>query len=288
MPLDHLLRHVLLVPAGIGLVVALALWMGGKAAWPRWIGLLFAAAFAAALLVGPNFSSHLPPRSADDLLPLAAALFAVFSLIHLGAGATGSRRLLLDGAVLLPPSAWIAWLTASQVQAYYRWNAFALAGVVILATLGGVVSALLHREVARKHPAPGVIAGWLITATGASLALILGRTARGAEFAGTLCAVLGPAFVMALLRGREARAEAFAVPVAGALYAVLLFGVLQGELIWISAALLILLSSAAGLLQLRSRSTWTLIGALGFVSLLPAAAAVFMSLMKSEAGSPAS
>lgn len=287
MPLDLLLRHVLLVPAGIGLAVALAVWLRGPNSWPRWSGPLFGAAFAAALLLGPNFSSALPPRSADAWLPLAALLFAAFSLIRLEPAAAGRRRLLLDGAVLLPPAAWIAWLAAGEVREYYGWNGLMLAGVVALLALGGAASALLHRAVAQKHPAPGVLAGWLITGIGASFALLLGRFARGAEYAGTLCAVLGPLFVLALLRGREARAADLAAPIAGALYAILLLGVLQAELIWISAALLILLSPAAGLLNLRSRSTLTVVGALSLVSLLPAAAAVFMSLMKSEAGAPA-
>jgi hypothetical protein len=88
--------------------------------------------------------------------------------------------------------------------------------------------------------------------------------------------------VLALLRGGDRRAEPYAAPVAGALYAALLYAVLQAELIWISAALLVLLAPAAGLLNLRSRSAWTLVGALGFVTLLPAAAAVFLSLMKAE------
>lgn len=287
MPLEHLLRHVLLVPAGIGLSVALALWFFARGAWPRWLGLVLGAAFAAAVLIGPNFSSRLPPASADALLPLTALLFAAFGLMRVTGVATGWRQHALQGAVFLPPAAWVAWLTASQVQEHYGWNSWQLAGVVLLATLGGAASVLLHRALAQKHPAPGVFAAWMITATGASVALILGRTARGAEFAGTLCAVLSPAFLVVMLRGRDARAEAFAAPVAGALYAVLLFGVLQGEMIWISAPLLILLSPAAGLLNLRSRSTWTVIGALSLVSLLPAAAAIFMSLMKAEAGSPA-
>lgn len=287
MPIEHLLRHVLLMPAGIGLVVALALWFGGRAGWPRWSGLLLGVTFAAALIASPNFSSTVPPRSADALLPLAALLFAAFALIPTGGGAPGPKAWLREGAPLLLPAAWIAWQTASPVQDFYGWNGFVLAGVVLVAAAGGSASALLHRAVARKHPAPGVLSAWTITATAASVALVLGRTARGAEFAGTLCAVLLPTILVTLLRDREARAEAFAAPIAGALYAVLLFGVLQGEMIWISAPLLILLAPAAGLLNLRSRSTWTVIGALSLVTALPGIAAVFMSLMKSEAGSPA-
>lgn len=288
MPLEHLLRHVLLVPAGIGLSVALALWFFGQGAWPRWLGVVFGIAFAAAVLVGPNFSTRMPPTSADALLPLTALIFAAFALLRFEGSAQGWRRHARQGLAFLPPSAWVAWTTASQVQDYYGWTTLQLTGVILAATLAGAASVLLHRAVARQHPAPGVFTAWMITGTGASLALILGRTARGAEFARTLCAVLGPAFLVVALRGREARAEVLAAPIAGALYAVLLFGVLQGEMIWISAPLLVLLAPAAGLLHLRSRSTWSVIGALGFVSLLPAAAAVFMSLMKAEAGSPAS
>jgi len=275
------------MPAGIGLAVALSLWIGGRAGWPRWAGLVLGAAFAAALIAGPNFGTALPPRSAEELLPLAALLFAACALIPARGGAPGPRAWLREGAPFLLPAGWIAWQTAGPVQEYYGWSALRLAGVVLLAAAGGAASALLHRAVARKHPAPAVIAAWTVTATAASVALLLGRTALGAEFAGTLCATLFPAFLVALLRDREARAEAFAAPIAGALYAVLLFGVLQGEMIWISAPLLILLSPAAGLLNLRSRATWTVIGALSLVSLLPGAAAVFMSLMKSEAGTPA-
>ncbi len=286
MPIEHLLRHVLLMPAGIGLAVALALWFGGRERWPLWSGLALGAAFAAALIVGPNFGSGLPPRNAEEWLPLAALLFAAAALVPVRGSAPGPRGWLREGAPFLLPAGWIAWQTASPVQEYYGWNALVLTGVVLLGAAGGAASALLHRAVARKHPAPGVLAGWTVTATAASVALLLGRTARGAEFAGSLCALLFPSFLLALTRDREARAAAFAAPVAGALFAVLLFGVLQGEMIWISAPLLILLSPAAGLLNLRSRATWTLIGALSLVALLPGAAAVFMSLMKSEASPP--
>ncbi len=280
MPVEHLLRHVLLFPIGCGLGVALLVFAAGRDRWPAWTGLALAVALAAALLLHPNFAAQFPPRSAEVALPWAAVAFALFGLIRLPGPAAGLERHALDAAVLLPPAGWIAWLTASEVREYYGWQALAFAGVVVLATLAAAASVLLHRAVARKHAASAVLIGWLLTGSAASLALLFGKLAKGAEFAGVLCAVLGPSVAVALLRGRPARADAYAAPFAGAVFAALLFGLLQAELIWISAALLVLLSAAAGLLNLRSRGAWATIGGIGIVTLLPAAAAVFLAFMQ--------
>jgi hypothetical protein len=279
-PVEHLLRHVLLVPLGCGLGVALIVLAANSDRWPAWTGLAFAAAVATALLLHPNFAAQFPPRSAEAALPWAAAAFALFGLIRLPGPATGLGRHALDAAVLLPPAGWIAWLSASEVREYYAWQALVFAGVVVLATLAAAASVLLHRTVARKHAASAVLIGWLLTGSAVSLALLFGHTAKGAEFAGVLCAVLGPGVAVALWRGQSARADAFAAPFAGAVFAALLLGLLQAELIWISAALLVLLSAAAGLLNLRSRGVWATIGGIGIVTLLPAAAAVFLAFMR--------
>lgn len=282
--LDHLLLYVLLAPLACGVGVGLLVHFAGRDRWPLWGGLAFAAALAVALALSPNYALVLPPRIADDGLPLAAAAFALSALLRIPGPGSGFGRLWRDALVCLPAAAALAWLTAAPVRAFYGWGPLAFAAVLTAAAVAGGFSAALHRAMARKHPAPGALAAWLVMGLGASLSLKFGHTVKGAEFGGVFCGVLGPVFLLALARGRARSAEAFAAPVAGALYAALLYGLLQADLIWIAAALLVLLAPAAGLLQLRSRSVWTLVGALGFVTLLPVAAAVFMAFMKAAAG----
>lgn len=284
MPLEFLLRHVLLAPAFCGLGAALLLLAAGRGRWPAWAGLAWAAAFGAAIALHPNFARGLPPETAEEWLAWSAAAFALLGLVRLPGPVAGWGRLLRDALPVLPVTALLAWRTAAPVREHYGWSGLEFAGVLAGATLAGGFSVALHRAVARSHPAPAVLAGWIVIATGAALALMLGDLAKGAEFGGALAAALGPVFLLALLRERGAAAEALAAPVAGALFAILMFGLLQAELIWISAALLLLLAPAAGLLRLRNSGTLSAVGALVFVAALPSAAAVFMSFMKHAAG----
>lgn len=284
MTAEHLLRQVLLLPFACGLGVALLLAWVGPARRPAWGGLAWTAALALALALGDTFAPALPPASAEEALPFAALAFGLCAALRLPGPAAGWGRLARDAAVLALPALAIAWLTAAPVRAYYGWSGPAFAGVLALAALAGGFSGALHRAMARLHPAPGAFAAWLVIGGGASAALLLGRSAKGMEFAAVACSTLAPLMALALWRGRARSAEALAAPFAGAMFAVLLHGMLQAELIWIAAALLALLAPAAGLLSLRSRSAWTLVGALVFVTALPAAAAVFMSFMRASVG----
>lgn len=283
MPLEHLLRHVLLEPLLLGAAVALLLPFRRERAWPEWIGLAWAAALAFAVLRSTSFSSGWPP-SAMGALPFAALLFAAGGLFRMPGPASGWSRVVRDAATHLPAALGVSWLIARDVREYYGWGPFAFLGVILLAGAAGAASVSLHLTLTRSHPAPAPLLAWLVLCLGVSVSLLFGRFATGLEFAAILAVTLGPAFLVALVFGRQVGATALAAPVAGAVFAVLLIGVLHASLIWISAALLALLLPASGLLRVRSRGLGPLLGAILFVTALPAAAAIFMSFMRASVG----
>lgn len=273
MPLDHLLRHGVLAPSLGG--VLLVLLLRGRAAgrWPWWSAPLFAAAILGALAWNPNFPIAAPWRSAESLLAWSPLLWGLTAALPPALAPAG-----WSAAALL-----VSARTFLDVAEYYGWSRPALAGLVALSAAAGAGSAWLTRAVARKHPAPAALTAWTVVAAGAGLALLLGRTAKGAEFAGVLAAALAPPLLYAFARGRAGDASAWAPVFAGAVHAVLLFGLLQAETLWISAAMLVVIAPAAGLITLRDPRPGSRAAGVALVTFLPVAAAGFLAWFQSEA-----
>jgi len=273
MPLEHLLRYAVGVPLLAGFLLAGALRLRSGPRWPVWTAWLFGAALLGALAFNPNFLVKAPWSSAEAALPWAALAWA-------GVAAWPGRFAPL---AFLLPAAFYSWRTFVDVSEYYGWSTIKLCALIAVSTVAAAASAWLAREVARRHPASASLSASSVIALGASAVLLLGRTAKGAEFCGVLAALLGLPLLMAFRAGRSDDASAWAVPFAGAIHAVLLFGLLQAEALWISVALLVVLAPAAGLIGLRDQRPLPRAAAVAFVTGLPAAAAIFLAWFKAEA-----
>ncbi len=278
MPLDHLLRYVVATPCVAGVLICVLLALRSGRTWPRWSALAVGAAFLGVLAFNPNFPLHAPWTSYESALPWAFLAWAICGMLP------GSAAL-VSAAI---PAVFLSRMAVGEVAEYYEWNALQALTVVALSTLAALGSAWLARTVARKHPAPAVLSAWSVIALAASLVLVLGRTAKGAEYSGTLAMLLFLPLLLAFTRQRESDASAWAFGVAGALHAILLFGLLQANALWISVVLLVVLAQAAGLIQLRTTQTLQRALAVAFVTALPAAAALFLAWFQAEAARPSS
>lgn len=273
MTLEHLLLWAIGAPAAAGILAAAALCCarrGGR--WPAWSALLLGAALTAVGALHPNFGLRSPWSSAEAALPWAPLLWALGSSLPGRAALAGSAA----------AAAFFAWRTFTDVAEYYGWSPAQHAGLVLLATVAGLASAWLARTAARQHPAPAMLGAWTVIVAAASVVLLFGRTAKGAEFAGLAAASLTPAALLAFTRGRADDASAWAATVVGTMHAVLLFGLLQAEALWISVVMLVLLAPAAGLITLRNPRALPRAAGLAFVTLLPAAAAVVLAWFRAE------
>jgi hypothetical protein len=273
MDAEHLLLYALGAPLMAGLLLAGALhWRSGPR-WPTGSALLLGVVLLAVFAWNPNFVLQAPWRSAEAALPWAALLWAV-------AGAAPGRYAL---PALLVPAGFVSWLTFTDVAVSYGWSTLVLTGWILIATVAGAGSAALARQVARQHPPPASLATTGVIALAASAVLLLGDTTKGAEYSGMLAATFLLPWLLSFRRGGGGDASAWAVPLAGALHAVLLFGLLQADALWISVAMLVVIAPAAGLITLRDERPLPRAAAVALVTALPSAAAIFLAWFKAEA-----
>ena len=273
MPRGHVLRYVIGAPLLVWLLLAWVLRSRSAPGRSRLEALLLGGILLGLLAWNPNFPLKVPWSSGEAVLPWAALLWAGATLLP--------GRLAL--AALLLPAGFISWLFFTEVAEYYGWSRMQMGGWILISSIAAAASAWLTRRVARQHPASAALGASVVIALGASLVLLLGRTAKGAEFGATLAALLGIPLLISMRGARERDASSWAVPFAGAVHAVLLFGLLQAEALWISVVLLVVLAPAAGLIQLRDQRPLPRALAVAFVTALPVAAAIFLAWFKAEA-----
>jgi hypothetical protein len=238
MLLELLLRGVV-APAGVAVAL---LWPGGKLAlFDRWARVWGAAALAGGFFAGYALSGWAPlvPRSPWHWLPYAAALAVVVGLRDAG---RLSLTWLPRGGVALA-AAWL--LVPGGAASRYAW----LAGLALAVLAGWFVLDRLA-EKARDFVPPLLLAG---VAGAAAFVLLQAGSAKFAQLAGTLAAVLG-AFALLLWRRGERAFLRGAVPgIAVLIPGLMLNGWLNtfGGVHWVSFALVGAAPLTLGLTALR-------------------------------------
>lgn len=259
-----------------GAVFACAMRARAPARWPAWSAALFGVALLAARAWELGSWPSPPWRSFADALPWSGLMW--------GAAALAPARLL--PLVLALPALLLSRSGFSEAAERWDWGAAGAMALTSLSVVVAVGSALLARAAARAHPAPAPLGAWTLIAGAAAAVAAFGGSAAALDADGTLALALAPVLLLAATRGHTEDVSALAPAVTGTVHAALLYGLLRGEVLWISCVMLLLLAPAAGLITLRTKDVARRVAGVAFVTLLPAAAAVVLAWFLAELRAP--
>lgn len=187
MPLEHLLKHVVLAPLGAAVVLLLVFRvLARRRKLPVVVEpvLVFVIAVLVGLWSNPNWSLSLWPQSDEEWLGvgLIAAAFAEASR-WIAQGWPWQLRPAL--AVIL------TWQLATPVRDYFGWGTFTFYGMLILIALLWSLFIVLARDASRRLPQPAFLLIMLLQGTALALLCVASEYATAAEAAGTACSAIG-------------------------------------------------------------------------------------------------